>query len=133
MTEYAPGTPSWVELSAPDTDAAAAFYGGLFGWTFEDVMPGGSPVPYFTARLPGGDVAAISGQMPDAPRQPAAWNTYVWVDDADATAAKARELGGEVITGPLDAPWTRMAVIRDPQGATFVASQFVLENKDLVA
>ena len=35
--------------------------------------------------------------------------------------------------GPLDAPWTRMAVIKDPQGATFVASQFVAENKDLPA
>jgi predicted enzyme related to lactoylglutathione lyase len=55
------------------------------------------------------------------------------VDDADATAAQARELGAEIVTGPLDAPWTRMAVIRDPQGATFIASQFVPENKDLEA
>ena len=51
----------------------------------------------------------------------------------NATAAKARELGGEVVGGPVDAPWTRMAVIKDPQGATFIASQFVPENKDLVA
>ena len=57
-------------------------------------------------------------------------NTFA-VDDADATAAKASELGGEIVAGPFDAPWTRMAVIKDPQGATFIASQFVPENKDL--
>ena len=53
------------------------------------------------------------------------------VDDADGAAAKARELGGTVIVPPFDAPWVRMTVIADPQGATFVASKFVPENKDL--
>src|ERR1700694_2875527 len=33
MPEYAPGTPSWVELSTPDTDAAADFYRELMGWS----------------------------------------------------------------------------------------------------
>jgi hypothetical protein len=47
--------------------------------------------------------------------------------------AKALELGGEVVTGPFDAPWAKLAVINDPQGATFIASQFVPENKDLKA
>jgi predicted enzyme related to lactoylglutathione lyase len=46
----------------------------------------------------------------------------------ETTAALATELGGEVLVGPVDAPWVRMAVIRDPQGATFIASQFVPEN-----
>ena len=46
---------------------------------------------------------------------------------------EGEELGGEVVDGPFDAPWTRMAVIKDPQGATFIASQFVPENKDLEA
>ena len=53
-------------------------------------------------------------------------------DDADATARKATELGGKVVAGPVDAPWVRMAVIADPQGATFVANQFVPENRDVV-
>jgi predicted enzyme related to lactoylglutathione lyase len=52
-------------------------------------------------------------------------------DDADATAAKASELGGKVIVPPFDAPWVRMAVIADPQGATFITSKFVPENRDL--
>ena len=52
------------------------------------------------------------------------------VADADATAAKADGLGGSVIVPPFDAPWVRMTVIADPQGATFIASKFTPENKD---
>jgi uncharacterized protein len=55
------------------------------------------------------------------------------VDDADAIAEKAPALGGKVILPPRDAPWVRMTVISDPQGATFTASQFVPENRDLAA
>jgi predicted enzyme related to lactoylglutathione lyase len=36
---YIAGVPCWVDTSQPDPDAAAAFYGGLFGWEFEDAMP----------------------------------------------------------------------------------------------
>jgi predicted enzyme related to lactoylglutathione lyase len=53
------------------------------------------------------------------------------VDDADAAAAKATELGGKVLVAPFDAPWVRMTVIADPQGASFIASKFVPENRDL--
>jgi len=55
------------------------------------------------------------------------------VDDVDAAASRAKELGAEVVAGPVDAPWTRTALLRDPQGALFVASQFVPENSDLVS
>jgi predicted enzyme related to lactoylglutathione lyase len=51
------------------------------------------------------------------------------VDDADAIAARATELGWRVIVDPFDAPWVRMTVIADPRGATFTASRFVPENK----
>jgi uncharacterized protein len=53
------------------------------------------------------------------------------VTDADATAAKAAELGGKVIVPPFDAPCVGMAVIADPPGATFIASKFAPENRDL--
>ena len=56
---------------------------------------------------------------------PAQWGVTFAVDDADATAERATELGGEVLVPPLDAPWVRMTVLRDPQGATFTASKFV--------
>jgi predicted enzyme related to lactoylglutathione lyase len=55
----------------------------------------------------------------------AQWGVTFAVDDADATATRAAELGGTVLAGPFDAPWVRIAVLQDPQGASFVASQFV--------
>jgi uncharacterized protein len=115
---YIPGVPCWVDTAHPDPEAATAFYGGLFGWTFEDVMPADAPVRYFIARLPGGDVGAIGGQMPGAPQEPAAWSTYVWVEDADATTAKAREAGARVVVEPMDVfDSGRTAVFTDPEGA----------------
>jgi predicted enzyme related to lactoylglutathione lyase len=53
------------------------------------------------------------------------------VDDPDAIAETATELGGKVVVPPFDAPWVRTTVIADPQGATFIASKFVPENKDV--
>ena len=76
-------------------------------------------------------VASINPIPDDQPDTPPHWSVTFGVDDADATAAKATELGGELIVPPFDAPWVRMTVISDPQGATFIASKFVPENKDL--
>ncbi|MFL5960886.1 MAG: hypothetical protein ACJ75G_11555 [Gaiellaceae bacterium] len=83
---YIAGVPCWVDTSQPDPDAAAAFYGGLFVWEFEDAMPTGSPGEYLIARLRGGDVAAVSSPSEGAPLR-AVWNTYIWVEDADEAAA----------------------------------------------
>ena len=55
------------------------------------------------------------------------------LDDADAIAQRAVELGGRVLVPPFDAPWVRMTVISDPQGATFTATKFVPENRELPA
>jgi hypothetical protein len=57
------------------------------------------------------------------------WGVTFAVADADAIAARAAELGGQVLVAPFDAPWVRMTVIADPQGATFTASKFVPENQ----
>jgi predicted enzyme related to lactoylglutathione lyase len=114
---YIPGVPCWIDTTQPDPEAAVAFYGGLFGWQFEDVMPPGSPAPYFVARLEGGDVAAVTS-LPEGGKT--AWNTYIWVADADETAAKVREAGGTVLSEPMDAGDAgRMAVCADPAGAAF--------------
>ena len=56
---------------------------------------------------------------------PAHWSITFAVDDADAVADRATELGGKVLLPPFDAPWVRMTVISDPQGAVFTASKFV--------
>jgi uncharacterized protein len=78
------------------------------------------------------DVVAGVNLIPDdQPDVPAHWGVTFAVDDADAIAARAAELGGRVVVPPFDAPWVRMTVISDPQGATFTASKFVPENRDL--
>ncbi len=120
---YPAGVPCWIDTSQPDPAAAIDFYRGLFGWEFEDVMPPGAPGQYFIARLHGGDVAAV-GSMPKAGPPHAVWNTYVWVDSADETAAKVKAAGGTVITPPFDVTDAgRMAVFADPDGAVFCVWQ----------
>ena len=120
---YIPGVPCWIDTTQPDPDAAADFYGGLFGWEFEDVMPPGSPGKYLIGRIRGGDVAAVGSQTEGGPPM-AAWNTYVWVQSADETAASARDAGGTVLTEPFDIGDSgRMTVLADPAGAAFCAWQ----------
>jgi predicted enzyme related to lactoylglutathione lyase len=116
---YIPGVPCWVDTNQPDPDAAAAFYGGLFGWDLQDVMPPGSGGKYLIGRVRGGDVAAVSS-VPEGAPPIAAWKTYIWVDSADDAAAKVRGAGGQVLTEPFDVPGAgRMAVFADPEGAVF--------------
>jgi len=116
---YLPGVPCWVDTTQPDPDGAVAFYGGLFGWDLEDVMPPGSAGKYYMARLRGGEVAAIGSQS-EGERPMAVWNTYVWVDSADETASKVREAGGSVLTDPFDVlDAGRMATCVDREGARF--------------
>src|SRR5436190_10888460 len=98
---YIPGVPCWVDTSHPDPEAAVAFYNGLFGWDFEDVMPPGAEGKYLVARIRGGDVAAI-GSTPAGAPPAATWNTYVWVASADPTASKVLDAGGTVLREPFD-------------------------------
>lgn len=120
---YPAGVPCWVDTTQPDPDAAAAFYGGLFGWELEDVMPPGSPIKYLIGRIRGRDVAAVSSR-PDGAPPGAVWNTYVRVESADDAAAKVRDAGGSVLGDPFDVMDSgRMAVFQDPEGAVFCAWQ----------
>jgi uncharacterized protein len=129
---YIPGVPCWVDVSEPDPVEALDFYGDLFGWEFEDVMPPNSDGVYFIARgrapgssifdlsgqVHGGDVAAVRSIPEGAPA--ATWNTYFWVDSADQAASKVRDAGGGIVTDPfdfLDAAW--LASFTDPEGAAF--------------
>jgi uncharacterized protein len=120
---YIPGVPCWVDTSQPDPEAAVDFYRGLFGWEFEDVMPPESEGRYFMARLRGGDVAAV-GSIPEGAPQMATWNTYIWVDSADDTVSKVREVGGGVLMDPFDVMDAgRMAFVTDREGAAFCVWQ----------
>ena len=136
-----------------DVEGAKSFYGSVFGWQalalgggaemwslpgYGDHLEQSNPdlrKQMAEAGAPAGfeDVVASINPIPgDQPDVAPHWNVTFAVDDADATAAKAAGLGGKVIIPPIDAPWVRTTVIADPQGATFIASKFVPENRDLV-
>jgi uncharacterized protein len=121
-TQYTAGTFSWVDLTTSDQDGAKAFYAGLFGWEADD-RPVGDGVYYSMQQIGDKSVAAISPQ-PEAQREagvPPLWNSYVTVESADDSAAKAGDLGGTVHAPPFDVMDVgRMAVIADPQGAFFM-------------
>jgi hypothetical protein len=118
-TSHAPGTPSWIDLGAPDVDAAAEYYSSLFGWTFEDL--GDEAGGYRMARIGGKDVAGLGpAQAPGPPY----WTTYVTTDDVEATTAKVEKAGGAVVVPPMDVMEAgRMAVYQDAEGAFVSAWQ----------
>ena len=114
------GAFSWNELTTGDPDAAATFYGQLFGWRFEKMDMG---MPYHVIKTAEGtSVGGIMGKPPGAEASPPMWISYVTVADADATAKQCVALGGKVCNGPMDIPTVgRMVVLQDPQGAAFCA------------
>jgi uncharacterized protein len=115
---YTPGTPSWVDLGTPDIDAAVEFYGGLFGWDVPEPENAEQTGGYSQAMKDGKPVAGMMPLMQEG--QPPAWSSYVSVEDADATAAKVAEAGGNVIAEPMDVmDLGRMAVFADSTGAVF--------------
>jgi uncharacterized protein len=121
-TSHAPGTFSWADLATTDAAGAKAFYGELFGWQLED-MPVTEAPPYTMARIDGKSVAALYERGAEQPGPPA-WLSYVTVEDADATASRAVELGATAISQPFDVMQAdRMAVLQDPTGAVFAIWQ----------
>jgi hypothetical protein len=142
-----PGTWNFSGLDTRDPEGAAVFYGAVFGWEAETVdlgeggftfwrLPGyGDHLeerdPGLRSRLaadgaPAGFEDAIAWLAPLTEEDaPAHWGITFAVDDADAIADRAAELGGTVVVPPTDAPWVRMAVLSDPQGATFTVTRYM--------
>jgi uncharacterized protein len=119
---YPEGVTSWIDIEHRDIEAAKAFYGGLFGWTYTDATPPDASFRYAVAKLHGLDVAGIRGPADagDGAEGPEAWTTYVAVTDAGAAAARIEAAGGHVLVGPSDAgEWGRSAVCVDPSGVPF--------------
>ncbi|HEY2766376.1 MAG TPA: VOC family protein [Pseudonocardiaceae bacterium] len=113
-----PGAMCWNELATRDAPGAKSFYQAALGWTATDQEMG--PVTYTEWKL--GD-RTIAGMMPMddtwPPEVPAHWMVYFAVDDTDAAAARAEELGGTISVPPTDIPPGRFAVLNDPHGAVF--------------
>ena len=108
------GTVTWNELVTTDP-AAAKFYEQVLGVTTSVMDMGTGEYTLFEV---GGQMVGGS-TPPPMEGVPNHWHVYFAVDDADATAAKAAELGGSVMVAPFDSPVGRMAVLTDPQGAVF--------------
>jgi predicted enzyme related to lactoylglutathione lyase len=120
MPAYKQGEFCWYELGTRDLASAVKFYTELMGWgTLTHDM--GEYGTYYIFQLEDHDLGGgyqLAG--PQFEGVPSHWMPYVWVDDVDATAAKATEMGGKMVAPPMDVPSVgRMAFLQDPQGAHF--------------
>ena len=111
-----PGSMTWNDLTTPDAEAAARFYGELFGWTFEE-MPdaGGYQVISNGERINGGIMPLDS----ESTGTPPSWMPYFGHDDVERLVQDGGGPGGRVHTGPIHMPQGTVAVLGDPQGAVF--------------
>ena len=119
IESYKQGTPSWVDLSTSDQEAAKSFYSTVFGWDYEDNEVGEGQY-YSMAQIGGSPAGAIATQQPEEAQQgiPPHWNVYITVDDIEAIAAKTQELGGTLLFGPMDVfEAGRMIAVQDSVGA----------------
>jgi hypothetical protein len=114
FSSYPANTFSWVDLQAPDTKEAQAFYGTVFGWTTADMGPDAGGYGMF--QIDGANIAGVGPTMGEG--QPPAWTTYVSVVDAEATTARAKVAGGTVFVEPMEIMEAgHMALFADPTGA----------------
>jgi uncharacterized protein len=109
----------WDELMTSDPEAATRFYGEVFGWTSRAMDMGEMGTYTLFSRGEDDDVGGCM-RMPEGMQAPPHWLVYVGVDDVDATAARAKELGATLFVEPTDIPEVgRFAIVQDPAGAVF--------------
>lgn len=142
-----PGTWNFSDLHTSDAAAAKLFYGDLFGWEADELEFGESQSATMWRRpgygdhlaatvdpdvherqsgisAPPGFADAIAWLAPLDGDEAPHWHVTFAVTDRDETVAAALRLGAADLSGPVDSAWTKTAVVRDPQGATFTLSQF---------
>lgn len=118
MKPPAPGTFCWNEVMTRDVEACVGFYTQLLGWTTEkvDMGPAGTYTLFKNGECQVGGCMGMDG--PQFENVPPHWLSYIAVDDVDATAAKAGELGAAIHCPPMDIPGIgRFCVVQDPTGA----------------
>lgn len=109
---------SWHELATDDWEAAWAFYSELFEWEKTGEFDRGEAGMYHMFGRNGQTLGGMYGRMPEMPVN--AWLYYVRVPDVEAAVTKVKELGGQVLNGPMEVPGgDTVAACVDPQGAAF--------------
>ncbi|MBE2317849.1 VOC family protein [Solirubrobacter sp. CPCC 204708] len=108
----APGAMAWNDLVTPDPDAAAAFYGALFGWTFQEIPGAQGYRSIQNGEAKNGGVFPMEGARPG-------WIPYFGHEDVDGVVARVDELGVRIVAGPIEVPGGKFAILTDPQGAAF--------------
>jgi predicted enzyme related to lactoylglutathione lyase len=117
-----PGTLSWNQAQTPDPARAAEFYAAVFGFGLDEVDVG-TEQPFLVLQVDGKPVGGVREPIPQMGEQPQ-WGVTFTVANTDETVAKAQELGGELLLEPFDLPDIgRIAILRDPAGATFQVIQ----------
>lgn len=118
------GMISWSELMTSDLEGAKRFYAQLFGWELERAPM--EEMEYALIKSNGRQIGGMMALTPETQGTPPNWGIYVTVDDVDATARKAEELGAKICVPPRDIPQVgRFCVLQDPQGAFISAITYV--------
>lgn len=121
VTKYPDATFGWIDLSTDDLEGAKSFYSALFGWTAHDIpLPQGGV--YTMMQLHGKDVAGMQQMQPQELESghPPYWNSYLSVENLEASVQKAEAAGATIVAPPFDVMDSgRMAVLRDPADAFF--------------
>lgn len=119
-TDFAPGSPCWLDLGTPDVSATAAFYRAVLGWDYESME--GEDMEGGMFRKDGKIVAGLGKLTEEGARS--AWMIYFSVADADAATRAVEGAGGTVRVAPMDLDeWGRMAQYSDPLGGQFAVWQ----------
>ena len=113
----------WHQIYAPSEQASLDFYTKALGWGKEEYNMGEMGT-YKMLSANGSSVAGVVStndkNHPELQGIPPHWSISIAVDDVDMRVKKCEELGGKVLQGPFDIPEIgRMALVQDPQGATF--------------
>jgi uncharacterized protein len=130
-----PSAWSMSALNTSDRDAAAAFYGTVFGWTLDSFQLGDMDIgmfrlPGFVGGEPGQPVPRdlVATTIAPADGGEARWSVDFWVDDVDRVLSTVAERGGSVVAPPTAIPPLRQAVVADPNGVPFSVSQLTLDG-----
>lgn len=104
----------WFGVASGDVARARQFYTAVLGWT-ETTFRFGDDESTMFATADGTDRAHLSGSY--LPGAPSFWESYLRVDQVDASHDKAIELGGSEVMPPVDVPKGRISAVRSPTGA----------------